>query len=78
MIRAAPAPAPEEPRRVRVWFGEHVIADYKADAPTATRYAAAMSRRFVGVRITNEALPSTADVPQLPLPGYLLWTVPPK
>src|SRR6266516_3206912 len=35
-----------ERRRVRVWFGSHVLADYRAEAELAERYAAAMSRRF--------------------------------
>ena len=32
-------------RRVRVWFGEHVIADYCAEPLLAERYAKAMARR---------------------------------
>ena len=48
-------------RRVRVWFGQHAICDYRADADLATRYAAAMNRRFAGLRITNQLLwPLTA------------------
>jgi hypothetical protein len=41
-------------RRVRVWFGEHVIADYTADPAKALRYQAGMTRRFVSLRITVE------------------------
>jgi hypothetical protein len=44
-------------RRVRVWFGRHAIADYRAEADLAERYAAAMARRFPGLRITNDPLP---------------------
>jgi len=43
-------------RRVRVWFGEHVIAQYVADAPLAARYEQAMRRRFAGLRVTNDVL----------------------
>ena len=38
--------------RVRVWFGEHAIADYQAIPELAESYAAAMSRRFSGLRVT--------------------------
>jgi hypothetical protein len=41
-------------RRVRVWFGEHVIAQYVAEAPLAARYEQAMRRRFAGLRVTND------------------------
>jgi len=44
-------------RRVRVWFGRHAITDYRAEADLAERYAAAMARRFPGLRITNDPLP---------------------
>ena len=43
-------------RRVRVWFGEHVIAQYVAEAPLAARYEQAMRRRFAGLRVTNALL----------------------
>lgn len=43
-------------RRVRVWFGEHVIAQYVAEAPLAARYEQAMRRRFAGLRVTNDLL----------------------
>jgi hypothetical protein len=43
-------------RRVRVWFGEHVIAQYVAEAPLAARYEQAMRRRFAGLRVTNDIL----------------------
>ena len=43
-------------RRVRVWFGEHVIAQYVAEAPLAARYEQAMRRRFAGLRVTNDVL----------------------
>ena len=43
-------------RHVRVWFGEHVVADYRAEAELAERYAAAMSHRFAGLRVTNDPI----------------------
>ena len=45
-------------RRVRVWFGEHVIAQYVAEAPLAARYEQAMRRRFAGLKVTNDLLGS--------------------
>jgi hypothetical protein len=62
---------------VRVWFGDHVIADYRADAELANRYAEAMSRRFTGLRITTEPLPPGRG-PTRPLPGERLWDVTPR
>ena len=44
-------------RRVRLWFGQHVIADYIGDPAGATRYESAMRRRFPGLDITNDPLP---------------------
>ena len=52
-------PPPSE-RRVRVWFGEHVIADYTAEPADAIRYQAGMTRRFASLRITIE--PASAAV----------------
>ena len=43
-------------RRVRVWFGEHVIAQYVAEEPLAARYEQAMRRRFAGLKVTNDLL----------------------
>ena len=64
-----------ERRRVRVWFGDHVVADYRAEAE---RYAAAMSRRFAGLRVTSEPIPGTEPGPDRALPGERLWEVAPK
>ena len=50
-------------RRVRVWFGDHVVADYQAEADLADRYAAAMSRRFAGLRVTSEPIRRRSDTP---------------
>jgi hypothetical protein len=48
-------------RRVRVWFGEHVIADYTAEPSTAIQYQAAMTRRFASLRITIEPVAVSVD-----------------
>jgi hypothetical protein len=62
---------------VRVWFGDHVIADYAAEADIADRYAAAMTRRFFGLKVTNDAaIPERTDVE--PLPGEHWWNIPPR
>jgi len=63
-------------RRVRVWFGAHVIADYTAEEDAAVRYAAAMERRFAGLRVTND--PGRGDSTGSALPSALLWSVPPR
>jgi hypothetical protein len=65
-------------RRVRVWFGDHVVADYRAAADVADRYAAAMERRFAGLRVTNEPTPDPDPGPARSLPGERLWEVAPK
>jgi hypothetical protein len=51
MMTLAEAPLPTD-RCVRVWFGEHVIAEYTAEPATAMRYQAAMTRRFASLRVT--------------------------
>ncbi len=70
-------PAGPQRRRVRVWFGDHVVADYRAEADVADRYAAAMSRRFAGLRVTSEPIP-VMDPGGRALPGERLWEVGPK
>ncbi|WP_329484199.1 hypothetical protein OG555_18790 [Kribbella sp. NBC_01484] len=51
-----PAADPMPRHRVRVWFGDHVIADYLVRHELAERYAAASSRRF-GLPVTIDAMP---------------------
>ena len=41
-------------RRVQVWFGEHLIADYIGNADAAAQFEAGMRRRFLSLRVTNE------------------------
>jgi hypothetical protein len=71
------APGPHR-ARVRVWFGDHVIADYSAEVERAERYATAMSRRFAGLTITTEPVPDDEVAPTRPLPGERLWDVTPR
>lgn len=71
-ITEQPTQPGTERRRVRVWFGEHVVADYRADRALAERYEQAMKRRFAGLRVTNDLIPPT--LPKLPpLPPERLW-----
>jgi hypothetical protein len=67
----------QERRHVRVWFGEHVIAHYRAEPALAERYAQAMSRRFAGLRVTNDPLPPAEPLPE-PLPSELMWEIAPR
>ncbi|WP_410792329.1 hypothetical protein [Kribbella sp. C-35] len=41
-------------RRIRLWFGDTVITTFGGDAHTASRYAAAMRRRFPGLRVSDD------------------------
>jgi hypothetical protein len=50
-----------ERRRVRVWFGTTVIADYIAVPELAERYQNAMRRRFAGLCVTNDRMPALPD-----------------
>ncbi|MEV0289986.1 MULTISPECIES: hypothetical protein [unclassified Kribbella] len=70
-------PVPQR-RRVLVWFGDHVVADYRAEADLAERYAAAMARRFAGLRVTSDPIPDADPGPDRTLPGERLWEVAPK
>lgn len=54
---------PRAPRsHVRVWFGNHVVAQHIADPALAERYAAAMGRRFASLRITIDPIPTTPSL----------------
>lgn len=74
MMALRPGP---DTRHVQVWFGEHVICQYKAGPALAERYAAAMARRFAGLRVTNSALPADRKPPDLP-GDERMWEVTPK
>ncbi|WP_405058618.1 hypothetical protein OG474_38635 [Kribbella sp. NBC_01505] len=49
-------------RRVKVWFGEHAIAEFINEQAVADRYADAMRRRFQSLRVTNESIPDDSTV----------------
>ena len=69
----AAASAPHR-RRVRVMFGQHVMATYTAEADLADRYAAAMQRRFFGLNIVvDDLVPGDAGTAR-PVPCEQLWT----
>lgn len=61
-------------RRVRVWFGPHLLHDYRAGADAAEQYAKAIGKRFAGLTVTVDA-EVTADMP--PLPCEQLWMLTP-
>lgn len=69
---------PPARRLVRVWFGSHVIANYRATPDLADRYAAAMERKFFGLTVTNEPLPIAPAATTAPLPGQIMWDVAPR
>lgn len=57
---------------VRVWFGEHVLADYAAEPAVANRYAEAMRQRYMGLKITSDPLPGDAADTET-LPNERMW-----
>jgi hypothetical protein len=60
---------------VRVWFGHHVVCEYADTSDLAERYAEAMSRRFLGVKVTIE---SNFDQRPPPLPAERMWELVPR
>lgn len=51
-------------QRVNVWFGDKPICEYDADPELADRYAAAMRRRFAGLRVTVKPTPPETRSPR--------------
>jgi hypothetical protein len=60
--------------RVRLWFGQHAIADYTAPPQLAQRYAAAIQRRFAGLQVTIDS----CDLGDRHLPTEHWWEVVPR
>ncbi|MFC0624273.1 hypothetical protein [Kribbella deserti] len=58
------AGSPTSHRRVRVWFGDHPIADHVAEPLQAARYEAAMRRRFACCRVTNDPVTAPVRMPE--------------
>ncbi|MEV0291135.1 hypothetical protein AB0H36_43990 [Kribbella sp. NPDC050820] len=48
-------------RRVQVWFGRHLIADYVGGVEAAAQFEAGMRQRFVSLRVTNEPAASSGS-----------------
>ncbi|ADB31001.1 MULTISPECIES: hypothetical protein [Kribbella] len=48
---------------VRIWLGDHLIAEYVAEPDRASRYQRVMTPKFTGLRITvdNAAGPGSAS-----------------
>lgn len=55
---------------VRIWLGDHLIAEYVAEPDRASRYQRVMTPKFTGLRITVDGAASgTASE----LPSEQLW-----
>lgn len=57
--------ATTEQRRIRVWFGEHVLCEYEAAPERTERYATLTRQRFAGLKVTVDDRP-IEDAFQLP------------
>lgn len=57
-------------RRIRVWFGAHVLDAYQADATVADHYAELTQRRYAGLRVTID---DQTDGTATALPERRLW-----
>jgi hypothetical protein len=55
---------------VRIWLGDHLIAEYVAEPDRASRYQRVMTPKFTGLRITvdNGATGQASE-----LPSEQLW-----
>jgi hypothetical protein len=55
---------------VRIWLGDHLIAEYVAEPDRASRYQRVMTPKFTGLRITVDNAP-TGKASELP--SEQLW-----
>ncbi|MFG1905823.1 hypothetical protein [Kribbella sp. NPDC048928] len=57
-------------KMVRIWLGDHLIAEYAAEPDRASRYQRVMTPKFTGLRITvdNAATGKASE-----LPSEQLW-----
>jgi hypothetical protein len=65
-------------RKVRIWFGDLLVAEYVADRDRAFRYQRVMTPMFAGLRITIEPIRTGPDAvgaerPAAELPSEQLW-----
>jgi hypothetical protein len=56
---------------VRIWLGDHLIAEYVAEPDRASRYQRVMTPKFTGLRITVDGAAATAGASELP--SEQLW-----
>lgn len=55
---------------VRIWLGDHLIAEYVAEPDRASRYQRVMTPKFTGLRITVDGAANTGASE---LPSEQLW-----
>ena len=55
---------------VRIWLGDHLIAEYAAEPDRASRYQRVMTPKFTGLRITVD---NAANGKAAELPSEQLW-----
>lgn len=55
---------------VRIWLGDHLIAEYAAEPDRASRYQRVMTPKFTGLRITID---NAANGKAAELPSEQLW-----
>ncbi|MEV0286388.1 hypothetical protein AB0H36_19945 [Kribbella sp. NPDC050820] len=57
-------------KMVRIWLGDHLIAEYLAEPDRASRYQRVMTPKFTGLRITVD---NSAGATASELPSEQLW-----
>jgi hypothetical protein len=67
-------------RRIRIWLGDLLIAEYMAEREQASRYQRVMTPKFSGLRITVEPIPNESGgmegaAPAVELPSEELWSL---
>lgn len=58
--------------RVRIWFGQHLVAEYAASPTAANGYSAAMRERFSGLTVTVD---DDLDGAERQMPAERLWRI---
>lgn len=56
---------------VRIWLGDHLIAEYVAEPDKASRYQRVMTPKFTGLRITVDNAAASGGAAELP--SEQLW-----